>query len=171
MDAGAATRAANPFAGCLSSGQSGFHLYFTPGAKARLAAMQGLKWTLARCLPILMLATAGCASHITNLTPSIVPRANSGLYHFEAEWTSNQRSRQLRQDQIRGFVVVDEKFYPMARVPRMPDRWESEVPIPAGENPVFYYYKWDYGTAGFGGIHPNSLRSQSYRLEIKGSVL
>lgn len=127
--------------------------------------MQGLQRLAPGLLAALTLA-ASCSSRITNLTPSSSPREESGLYHFEAEWTSTQRSRELRQQDIRAFVVVEQKFYPMERVPRMTNRWEADVPIPKDKNPVFYQYKWDYGTAGFGRTHPNSLRSPMYRLEI-----
>lgn len=116
----------------------------------------------------LVLAATGCASRITNLTPSALPREPSGLYRFEVEWTSTQRSRELRPDTIKGFVVVDEKFYPMERVPKMKDRWEAEVPVSEGQNTVFYQYKWEYGTAGFGKVVPNSIRSPVHRLEIFG---
>lgn len=117
-----------------------------------------------------LVLAAGCSSRITNLTPSVMPREKSGLYHFEGQWTSTQRSRELRQQDIRGYVVVDNKFYPMERVPLMANRWESEVPIPDTHRPIFYYFKWDYGTAGFGRDHPNSIRSELYRLEIADSL-
>lgn len=111
-------------------------------------------------------AVTGCSSRITNLTPSALPREASGLYHFETEWTSTQRSRELRPDTIKGYVVIDEKFYPMERVAKMKDRWEAEVPVPDGKTTVFYQYKWEYGTAGFGKVVPNSIRSPQHRLEI-----
>ena len=115
---------------------------------------------------LVALGGAGCSSQITNLTPSALPREQSSLYHFETEWTSNQRSRNLASEQIKAFVVVDDKFHPMERVARMTNRWEAEVPLPAGKSVVYYRFKWDYGTAGFGKTHPNSIRSQEYRLEI-----
>jgi hypothetical protein len=129
--------------------------------------MQGLNAFLrgASLVSFLFLA-AGCASRITNLTPTIAPREASGLYPFEAEWTSNQRSRELREEDIKGYVVVDEQFHPMERVPGMKDRWETRVPIPAGRESVHYYYKWDYHTARIGYNAANSIRSQPYRMEI-----
>lgn len=127
--------------------------------------MQG-PWRTAASLAVTTLMTVGCVSHITNLTPSVVPHEESGLYHFEVEWTSNQRTRELRQDLIQAHVVLDERLYPMERVPLMTNRWEAEVPVPAAKNPVHYYFKWNYATAGFGRNHPNSLRSPPYRLEI-----
>lgn len=116
-------------------------------------------------LPWLAVAT-GCSTRVTNLTPSVLPREASGLYHFESEWTSTQRSLELRSADIKGYVVVDHKFYPMERVPQMTNRWEAEVPLT--NNPVYYLFKWNYETAamGRGRSNPNSFRSQEYRLEI-----
>lgn len=128
--------------------------------------MQGLGWRIALLLGLAGLV-GGCASRITNLTPTVLPREASGLYHFEAEWTSTQRSRELRQDSIQAYVVLGAKFYPMERVPLMTNRWETEVPLPEDKGPVYHYrFKWDYQTAGFGGGVPNSLRSGQYRLEV-----
>ncbi len=117
-----------------------------------------------------IVAGSGCTSRITNLTPTALPRETSGLYHFEAEWTSTQRSRDLRADTIRAWVVLDHKFYPMERVPRLADRWESEVPISTNTRAAYYYFKWDYETAGFGHNNPNSLRSKLYRVEVTDPV-
>jgi hypothetical protein len=128
--------------------------------------MQGMHRRVSVALLGLALGAAGCASRITNLTPTVQPKSPTGLYTFEAEWTSNQRTRELERDAIQAYVVIDQKFYPMAPVPRMPDRWETRVPIEEGQSPVFYYYKWDYRTAGFGRTNPNSIRSQTYRLEL-----
>jgi len=129
--------------------------------------MQGLMRMLIAVIPALTLAGAtGCTSRVTNLTPSALPRESSGLYHFEAEWKSTQRSLNLRAGDIHGYVVVGEKFHPLERVPLMTNRWEADVPLPAGKNPVFYRFKWDYGTAGFGRVNTNSTRSREYRLEL-----
>ena len=119
-------------------------------------------------MPLFLLAWvgAGCASRVTNLTPTTAPAETSGLYHFETEWDTNQRSVNLRRDDIKAYVVIDQKFYPMSRVPRMEDRWEANVPIPDASVPVYYYYKWDYGQAGFGQVNPNSFRSPLYRLQV-----
>lgn len=124
--------------------------------------------TGASALGFLLLFGAGCASHITNLTPTTVQAESSGLYHFEAEWETNQRSVNLRQDDIKAFVVIDQKFYPMARVARMVNRWETKIPLRDPAVPVYYYYRWDYGAAGFGQVNPNSVRSGQYRLQVLG---
>lgn len=121
-------------------------------------------------LLLLAFAGAGCTSRVTNLTPTALPREANGLYHFEAEWNSTQRTRDLRAETIRGWVVLDHKFYPMERVPKLKDRWESEVPIARTNRTAYYYFKWDYATAGFGHDNPNSFRSKLYRVEITDPV-
>ncbi len=127
--------------------------------------MQGIQCWIPSLLAAAFLA-AGCSSRVSNLTPTTAPRESSGLHHFETEWTSNQRTRNLRQADIRAFVVVDQRLYPMQRIPLMTNRWEADVPLPEGKNPVFYHFKWEYSTAGFGRDHPNSIRSPEYRLEL-----
>lgn len=62
--------------------------------------------------------------------------------------------------------MLDQQLYPMERIPDMTNRWEADVPLPAGKNPVYYHFKWEYTTAGFGRNHPNSIRSPEYRLEL-----
>ncbi len=117
---------------------------------------------------LVLASAAGCSSRISNLTPSVLPREKSGLYRFEAQWTSNQRSVGLRSADIRGFVVMEQVTHPMERVSQMTNRWEAQVPLPKDRNPVFYFYKWEYDTAGFGQANPNSVRSPQYRLEVVG---
>lgn len=114
----------------------------------------------------LLMITAGCSSTITNLTPTTLPGESSGLYHFETEWDTNQRSVGLRASDIKAYVMVDGQFHPMQRVPGMTNRWEALVPLPKGRNPIFYQYKWEYPTAGWGHNNLNSHRSQLYRLEV-----
>lgn len=124
------------------------------------------QWVLAGAAAMLALA-AGCSSTVTNLTPTTLHGESSGLYHFETEWDTNQRSVGLRASEIKAYVVVDEKFHPMQRVPGMTNRWEAFVPLPKDRTAVFYYYKWDYPTAAWGGGgNPNSQRSQLYRLVV-----
>ena len=114
----------------------------------------------------LLVLAAGCSSTVTNLTPTTLHTDTSGLYHFETEWDTTQRSVGLRSDQIKAYVVVDEQFHPMQRVPGMNHRWEAFVPLPKNRDAVHYFYKWDYPTAGWGHDNPNSQRSQLYRLVI-----
>lgn len=115
---------------------------------------------------LLLALAAGCSSRVTNLTPSGLPREESGLYHFETEWETTQRTVGLRASDIKAYVVVDQQAYPMQRVAKMTNRWEAEIALPKGKSPLYYFYKWDYPTAGWGHDNPNSRRSQTYRLEL-----
>lgn len=119
----------------------------------------------------LLVLVAGCSSTVTNLTPTTQITETSGLYHFETEWETNQRSVGLRASDIKAFVVVDEQFHPMQRVPGMTNRWEALVPLPKDKGAVYYFYKWEYTTAGWGGAsHLNSRRSPLYRLAVVPST-
>lgn len=132
--------------------------------------MEGMKRLIpGLCAALLIVATAGCSSRVTNLTPSGLPREEGGLYHFETEWETTQRSVELRASDIRAWVVVDQKAYPMQRVPKMTNRWEADLVLPKDKAVLYYFYKWDYLTAGWGHNNVNSRRSQQYRLEVLGA--
>jgi hypothetical protein len=142
------------------------------GGLATSPGMQGLKSLIrmagvAVAVAALLLGGVGCTSHVSNLTPTGLPQEASGLYHFETEWVTTQRTVGMRASDIKAYVVIDEQMHPMQRVPNMTNRWEADVLLPKGKNPIYYYYKWDYPTAGWGGRdNPNSRRSQPYRLEL-----
>jgi hypothetical protein len=113
-------------------------------------------------LPVLL---AGCMSiRLTNLTPRQLPRNADGLYSFEVAWRSNQQA--LRKDSIQAAVILGEQVYPMEPVPLVKDRWETLVPVPAGERFVNYHYKFDFEYYGFPVVRSDSRRSQTYQLEI-----
>ncbi|MFN0066554.1 MAG: hypothetical protein ACKVYV_02860 [Limisphaerales bacterium] len=120
-----------------------------------------------RILPAAALAllAAGCVSdRITNLTPPELPREPAGLYRVEVEFRNRQRS--MRWDSVRAEAVVGETFHPLQLSPLMTNRWEGWVPVPAGEDRIFYRFRWDFTRQGFGGTPSNSVRSGEYRLEI-----
>lgn len=116
---------------------------------------------------VALMAAAGCTSHVSNLTPTGLPREESGLYHFETQWDTNQRSVGLRSADIKAYVVIDQQMHPMQRVPNMTNRWEADIVITNRAAPIYYFYKWDYPTAGWGHDNLNSRRSQQYRLELQ----
>jgi len=112
-------------------------------------------------LPALL---AGCATSITNLTPSRLPRDPSGYYRVEAAWYS--RREVIRPDSFKPLVVVGFETYPMRRVPVVTDRWEAYIPVPADKEAVLYHYKFDFLDNAFGKPRPNSLMSRDYQLKI-----
>jgi hypothetical protein len=124
--------------------------------------------TPVKCFPwlVLALALSGCSTPtITNLTPSRLPRNASGLYPFEVAWDSSQQS--LRKESIRPYVVVGlEPPYPMQPAPILKNRWETLVPIPAGQKFIHYQYKFDYDYNSIPVRRSNSKLSAPYQLEI-----
>lgn len=122
-----------------------------------------------KSLPVLLLGLllAGCATttHITNLTPKQEFRNSNGLYSVEAAMSSRQQT--LRWQSVRPTVLVDKEFYPMRPTPLMTNRWETLIPVPAGQNTVYYRFKFDfdYNTFGSPGSSDSKL-SPVYRLQI-----
>ena len=101
---------------------------------------------------------------ITNLTPGQLPRNASGAYRFEAAWDSNQKS--VKQETIRGYLVMDGVQYPMTPVPIARDRWEVVAPLESGTRQQRYYYKFDYDYDSYPEPKPNSQRTDPFILEI-----
>jgi hypothetical protein len=110
---------------------------------------------------------AGCETtpaHITNLTPQQAMRNERGLYPVESAMESSQQS--LHWDTIRASVVIDKDTYPMRPTKLMKNRWETLIPVPPGNNTVFYRFRFDYDYTGFGATKSDSTLSQVYRLQI-----
>jgi len=115
---------------------------------------------------LLLLLLASCTTTtITNLTPSQLPRNESGLYLFEVAFDSNQRT--LREGSIQPYVLVGLESYAMDKTPLLDGRWEAYVPIAATNSPVKYRYKFDYRFNRFGEPGSGSRLSAEYRLDIQ----
>jgi len=117
------------------------------------------------CLPLLMLSCATNSS-VTNLTPTRAKRTPNNLYLVEYEWRSNQQS--MRADSITPYVIVGADSYPMRRIPRMKNRWEAYVPVPASQDSVMYHIKVDYEYNDFGKRGKGSIKTEEYKLNIEG---
>jgi uncharacterized protein YceK len=116
---------------------------------------------------LLMLSAllAGCTS-ITNLTPSRVPREPTGYCRVEAIWYSERVA--IRPGSFKPLVVVDGfNTYPMQPVPKVQDRWEAYIPVPADKDMILYHFKFDFMEDAIGGPRPNSLMSRDYELKVK----
>jgi hypothetical protein len=107
---------------------------------------------------------AGCSTTITNLTPSQLPRADSALYPLDAHWELPRK--EILEDSIQPYAVVEMEQYLMKRTPHVEDRWETVIPIPPEKNYIDYYFKIDYNYHGFGVIKHNSVASDPYSLKI-----
>ncbi len=117
---------------------------------------------LALFLPLL---AAGCTA-INNLTPSQYPRNASGYYRVEASWRTKQET--IRPDSITAAVKVGTNSYDMRPVPVVQDRWETFIQVPAGQDAVYFRYKFDFMEDAFGAPQPDSLMSREYKLRITG---
>ena len=89
--------------------------------------------TLKTLLPMLcvMIFLAGCASTITNLTPSQLPRNANGLYSVSVAWDTQQQT--VRPQTLTPYVIVGMESYPMRPTLLMSNRWETVFPVPATE--------------------------------------
>ena len=112
----------------------------------------------------LAVVLTGCSTTVTNLPPSRLPREATGLYPFEVAFESNQQS--LVKETIRPSVVVGFESYPMQPAPFLKNRWETLVPVPAGESSVHYRYKFDFDYNAIPQRRSSSLLSSPYTLEI-----
>ena len=54
----------------------------------------------------------------------------------------------------------------MRPTPKMKNRWETLIPVPPGAKTVYYRFKFDYDTTGFGKTNTDSKLSQIYKLQI-----
>lgn len=119
-----------------------------------------------KLFPLLLLPmfVAGCASTLTNLTPTQQTRNPDNTYPVEVALNSRQQT--MRWDSIKPQVVVGNEVYPMRLTPLMTNRWEGLIPVPRDTKAVRYHYKFEYLNNAFGGPLPNSVSSPEYTLRI-----
>jgi hypothetical protein len=116
-------------------------------------------------LVVLALGLAGCtSSQISNMSPRVVQRSTNNLYRVEARWDSNQQA--LRPESLTPYVVIDRAFYPMQRTALTTNRWETLVPVPAGQRFLRFRFKFDYLYNGFGRHQADSRMSPDYQIEL-----
>jgi hypothetical protein len=121
-----------------------------------------------KLLPVLglsMLWTGCVTSHITNLTPSAAPRTPSGQYLVEM--AIDHRQHTIRDESITPYAVVGFDSYRMVRTPKVANRWETYIPVPADKDSVNYYFKVLYQYNKFAGPSDGSRLSQEYKLTIE----
>jgi hypothetical protein len=130
--------------------------------------MEGVK----RARNVILLAAAaatlaGCApSQTANYTPGSIPVASARTYPFEVEWKSSRRG--VDPEQVRVFVMIDDRLHPMSRVASVANRWEARIPVADGREVVPYRFKFEYPYPGLGTVHHNSEWSPEYRLVVSG---
>ena len=101
---------------------------------------------------------------MTNLTPSQMPRNTSGLYPFEVAWDTTQQS--IQEDTLRAFVLVGNESFPMQRTPKLNNRWEANVPVPADKSELNYRFKFEYQYLSIPQRRGNSRTTPQYQLRI-----
>ena len=119
-----------------------------------------------KSLPVLLssLLLAGCASQLTNLTPTKQTRNATNLYTVEAAFDTRQAT--VRWQSIHPQIIVGDRPYDMRPTPHMANRWEGLVPVPAGESEVRYHYKFEFQYNRMGKPGVDTALSQEYTLHI-----
>ncbi len=115
-------------------------------------------------LLVLPLALAGCASSITNLTPSRLSRNSDGTYHVEAAWRTGEQT--IRPASLQPWVMIGFEKYPMTQELVVRDRWESFVPVPADQKRVRYRFRFDFSRNAMPAPVEDSKLSPEFSLEI-----
>lgn len=121
---------------------------------------------MTKFLPVALTALwlVGCASTITNLTPSQQPRNAAGLYPVGVAWDTQQAT--IRPQTLTPYVVVGENAYPMQATALMSNRWETVIPVPPTERFVHFHFKVDYEYSRMGKPGKSSQLSQEYTFRI-----
>jgi hypothetical protein len=121
-------------------------------------------WMPLLLLP-LALGLAGCATNLTNLSPTVQQRRSDNLYPVSVALASHQQT--LRWQSIRPQIMVGTEFYPMRPTPMMTNRWEGYVPADPQARQVRYRYKFDWDFNAFGKPKQDSLLSPEYVITIR----
>jgi hypothetical protein len=116
---------------------------------------------IALCL--MAVCWTGCSTTvITNLTPSRLPRKESGQYQFAAEYSTRQQS--LIKESMEAYVIIGNEQYPMQRTPMLTNRWETLVPISTEDDVITYRFRFNYDYRGIPERRSNSRESKYYQL-------
>ena len=114
---------------------------------------------------LLAWVVAGCStSKVTNLTPTREVRVPNNLYLVEYQW--NTQDPTIRSETITPYVVAGFDFYSMRRTPKMTNRWEAYIPVPANQKSINYHFKVDYDYNSFGKTRKGSQLSPEYKLQV-----
>ena len=117
-------------------------------------------------LPVLFLPLllVGCATQLTNLTPTQQLRNTNNLYRVEVAFNSRQQT--IRWNTIKPQIVVGTEFYDMHPTPLMTNRWEGLIPVPPGTSTVHYHYKLNFQYNRMGPPGTDTAISPEYTLHI-----
>ena len=107
---------------------------------------------------------SGCASRITNLTPTRQPRNAAGVYPVEFVWDTQQQS--VIDGSLKPVVVIGMEQYPMRPALNIANRYEAVIPVSADKTFTVYNFKVNFMYRGYGSPKQDSKLSPSYRLDI-----
>jgi hypothetical protein len=110
------------------------------------------------------LLVSGCATTITNLTPSTQKRNADSLYPFEV--AVDTPDHRIRESSLKPYVLIGPEAYPLQPTHMLKNRWETLIPIPPGKEYVNYRYKFDYQYNSIPNPRPGSRLSRPYQLHI-----
>lgn len=79
-------------------------------------------------------------------------------------WNTSHQS--IREDTVTAYVLSGTDVFPMHRTPKLTNRWEAFVPVPADKEAVNYRYKFDYQYLSIPNRRANSKLSPQYQLRI-----
>jgi hypothetical protein len=125
--------------------------------------MKKKTWSLWPLL-ISSLLLSGCGTTITNLTPSTLKRNQNGLYPFEVEFDTTQRT--IRSQTLQPYVLIGAQAYPMQPAPMLKNRWETLIPVPGNKDYVSYRFKFNYEYNSIPHPHRGSKLSSPYQVRI-----
>lgn len=112
-----------------------------------------------------LLAGCGTTSTVTLLSPRTQMRNAEGLYPVEVEFRTNMQA--LKKETLKPYLQVGDNNYPMRRTPRLENRWETLLPVPASTNVADYRVKVDFEYNAIPAPRSNSVLSPPYRLQIR----
>jgi hypothetical protein len=128
--------------------------------------MQKLKLLTPVFLSSLLLTTGCISTTVTRLTPRALPHSPDNYYPVEVSLTSTQQS--LRWETLQASVLVGSQAYPMTLTPKMTNRWEAMIPVPAGTKEIEYRVKFDFYYNAWGTPpQEDSALSKVYKLQIQ----
>lgn len=115
---------------------------------------------------LLSLLLTGCIStNVTRLTPRQLSRTPDNYYPIEVSFASTQQS--LRWESLQASVLVGDQSYPMTLTPKMTNRWEALIPVPAGARTIDYRVKFTFDYNAFGAPpQEDTALSKVYHLQI-----
>jgi hypothetical protein len=108
---------------------------------------------------------AGCATTVTNLTPSSQKRTANGLYPFEVMFDTTQQC--VRKESVTPSVLIGGEVYPMQKTLGIGNRWETLIPVPGEKEFVSYQYKFNYEYNGIPRRGRSSKLSPPYQVQIQ----